>query len=226
MSVMYGLRYGCQPRKHPPKATTTPLALRRICGVCRYFTGDGIAAAGHCALFDADVHGRASAERCGDWGRRTAGVDAPAEVRSVRAGVSTGQRDAPGPDAPAPERGLPVAAAKPGPKANHDIERRRASVRGLAFEGKTLREAAAILGVSYETVCNDAKAAGVSFPRTSEKLRRPKTVQRNPALRDELVARIAAGGALGSVREIAARHKVKIDTVYAMASRIRREVQR
>jgi transposase len=219
------IRVGVMPRQLNPRAHTTPLALRRICGVCRHFAGEGLAAPGHCARFGADVSGRASAERCDEWGRRTAGVDAPVEVRPVRPAAPAALPEACSPAPSVSEAEVPADAAKRGPKASADIERRRATVRGLASEGKTLREAAAILGVSYETVRGDAKAGSIRFPRTSEKLRRPRQAQKNPELRAELVARISAGGVVGSVRELAARYKVKVGTIHAMASRIRRQVQ-
>lgn len=229
------IRIGVMPRRLHPKAATTPLALRRVCGVCRHFAGAGIALPGVCTRFEADVHGRASADRCDDWGRRLAGVDAPAEVRPVRAARVAADRDA----APAGEMAVPVSpdaaaatvparrtySVPPGPKRNPDTAARRERVRVLAADGKTLREAAALIGITYETVRRDARAAGIRFPVTPEKLRRPRQAQKNPALRDELVARISAGEALDPVREIAARHGVAMNTVYAMASRIRRQVR-
>ncbi len=202
-------RIGIVPRQLNPKAATTPLALRRICGVCRHFAGERIDLPGYCTRFEADVPGRGAADACDTWARRTAGVDAPPEA--LRAALL------------ARDEGRPEGARR-GPQVKPDVEARRARVRVLAAEGKTLREAAAIIGVSYETVRSDAKAAAIRFPKTAEKLRRPRRVQKNGALRAELVARIAAGDTTGA-REIAARHGVKIYTVYAMAARIRREVQ-
>jgi len=220
------IRVGITPRRLNPKASTTPLALRRICGVCRHFAGDGIAMPGQCARFGADVHGRAGADRCEEWGRRTAGVDAPALISPVHPAERAAQVVVPDKDAPCDVAEAPVPAAQRRGSSRHaHVDTRRVQLRALAAEGKTMREAAAILGVGIHVVKSDAQVGKITFPRTSDKLRRPNTVQRNPGLRAELVTRIAAGGPIGSVREIAARHGVKIQTVYAMAARIRREVQ-
>jgi hypothetical protein len=73
-----GSRSVVSPRnsKEAPLNPSCPIHLRRICGVCAFFDGDGIRSRGHCQKFDQAVNGPRSAADCAVWTRKSAQVSA------------------------------------------------------------------------------------------------------------------------------------------------------
>lgn len=69
------LRVPLRNRIHNPHEIGCPLALRRVCGVCKHFDGE-LRGRGFCADQSKSVKGNGvRAESCAKWTRKTKGVD-------------------------------------------------------------------------------------------------------------------------------------------------------
>lgn len=128
-----------------PLSGRCPLALRRICGVCRHFQGANIRAVGRCVKFGyGRLGGPSSAADCQDWERRT-----------VAPGQSAGPVPLP-PDYAPPVR--PRLQRQPGAVP---LAQRLEMYPKLAQEGLTLPQAARRLKVGRATIVRDLGARGL-----------------------------------------------------------------
>lgn len=130
-----------------PNSGRCPLALRRICGVCRHFQGAHIRAVGRCGRFGvSDLRGPSSAARCEDWERRTVAPGQKAVVDPLPVPVSASRA--------AQGRRQPGAVS---------LQRRLEMYPKLAKQGLTLPQAAKRLKVCRATIVRDLGARGLSW---------------------------------------------------------------
>ena len=142
---------GNRPDTQNPNSGRSPLALRRICGVCQHFQGDSIVAVGRCARLGRDaLSGRARASDCEYWGRRTVAPGQGARMRPVADSV---QKISAGVPSAKPYR---TSAAVP-------LEDRLKQYPILASEGLTLPQAAARLNVRRATIVRDLWKRGLRW---------------------------------------------------------------
>ncbi len=129
-----------------------PLALRRICGVCRHFTGHNIRDIGGCAHFGyGEVPGTISAGDCDIWERHTV---APGETKVTR------------PTLPGGLTTTKVKVPRKPPQRNPNavpLADRLLQYPLLAKEGLTLPQAAERLGVGRATIVRDLGERGLRW---------------------------------------------------------------